>query len=124
MTTYCLHFSPCGSIKSYAMEMADAIDSSYVSFDLTRSDLSIPVLKKDDIIVVAVPVYGGRVPKVFAERLSRRKGCCNKAISAVVYDNRAYDDALLELNDILLPMEMIPVASGAFLARHVLHPFL
>lgn len=41
----------------------------------------------DDVVVVGVPVYGGRVPAVVADALSHLKGNGAAAIALVVYGN-------------------------------------
>ena len=45
-----------------------------------------------------------------------------KAIVAVIYGNRDYDDALLELADIAVEDGFEVVAAGAFIAQHCIFP--
>ena len=40
------------------------------------------------------------------------------AVCVVVYGNRAYDDALLELKDILTERGCRPIAGAAFIGEH------
>ena len=40
------------------------------------------------------------------------------AVCVVVYGNRAYDDALLELKDILARRGCRPIAGAAFIGEH------
>ena len=58
-------------------------------------DFSRISLDKEDICIVAVPSFGGRVPAIAAERLERIRANGAMAILVVVYGNRAYDDTLL-----------------------------
>ena len=44
------------------------------------------------------------------------------AITLVTYGNRAYEDALLELNDVVLARGAIPVASAAVVTQHSMVP--
>ncbi|NMD38292.1 MAG: 4Fe-4S binding protein [Christensenellaceae bacterium] len=74
--------------------------------------------KTEDITVFAVPVYGGRVPKPAMETIKNIKGNYTPAILVAVYGNRAYDDALLELKNILVENGFVPIAAGAFVAKH------
>lgn len=53
-------------------------------------DFSRISLEKEDICVVAVPSFGGRVPAIAAERLERIRANGAMAILVVVYGNRAY----------------------------------
>ena len=45
-----------------------------------------------------------------------------KAVTLAVYGNRAYEDALLEMNDILTENGFTVIASGAFVAQHSMAP--
>lgn len=120
---YCLHFSPCGSTKDYANKVAGAISQDFVEIDLTRTS-EFSDLSEEDILVVAAPVYGGRIPGPLAEKLKQLKGNKARAVTMVVYGNRAYDDALLELNNLLSESGFNLLASAAFVARHVFHPMV
>lgn len=51
--------------------------------------------------MVAAPVFGGRIPSIVAEKLNELEGHGKKAVTLVVYGNRAYEDALLELNNVV-----------------------
>lgn len=52
-------------------------------------------------MIAAVPVYAGRVPNVLLKYLNSMQGYGAKAVPLVLYGNRDYDDALVELTDIL-----------------------
>ena len=54
----------------------------------------------------------------FLERLARFTGSYTKAITIAVYGNRAYEDALLELNDTVERRGFQSIASAALLAEH------
>ncbi|MDE6296218.1 MAG: 4Fe-4S binding protein, partial [Muribaculaceae bacterium] len=67
-------------------------------------------------------VYGGRLPEkvVSTVRLLRGKGA--SVIAIVVYGNRDYDDALLELIDILKKRNFNIIGAGAFIGQHSIFP--
>lgn len=85
-------------------------------------DVEMPELSADDVVVVGAPVYGGRLPEQVADALKRIKGNGTTAISVVVYGNRDYDDALLELTDILHDVGCRIVGAGAFIGQHSIFP--
>ena len=58
------------------------------------------------------------MPAVALKRLSQIKGTQQPAVAVVVYGNRAYDDALLELKESLEANSFCPLAAGAFIAEH------
>lgn len=72
----------------------------------------------NDILLIGVPVYAGRVPNILLKYLNEIKGNNTLAIPVVVYGNRHYDDALIELNDILIDNGFRVIAGGAFIGEH------
>lgn len=50
------------------------------------------------------------------------KGSNTLAIIAAVYGNRHYDDALLQMKDILTERGFCVIAAGAFIAEHSVFP--
>lgn len=75
-------------------------------------------IDRDSIIVAAVPVFGGRVPQIAVKRMMKLNANGCRAAAVVVYGNRAYDDALLELKDTLNAIGCRVIAGGAFVAEH------
>ena len=90
-------------------------------------DLSDPFLKevafgKNERVIVACPVYGGRIPGLVVERIQKVSFDSTLGVTVVTYGNRAYEDALLELNDTILARGAIPVASAAIVTQHSMVP--
>jgi len=73
---------------------------------------------KHELAVLAVPVYYGRVPEAATKYFDSLTGDNTPAVIVVVYGNRAYDDALIELYDIAVRRGFVPVAAGAFIGEH------
>ena len=63
----------------------------YILFILVRQTvqkrLQIQVFDADDVCVIGVPSYGGRVPGIALERMNKFKGNHAKAILVVSYGN-------------------------------------
>lgn len=76
----------------------------------------------DDIVLVGCPVYAGRIPPIVLERMANLKGDVQKAIAVVVYGNRDYDDALLELSEFLNNKGFNTIGAGAFIGQHCIFP--
>jgi ferredoxin len=108
-------FSPTGGCSKIAAAIAGARMS-------TRIDLCSPVspqeLPADAPLLAVLPVYGGRLPAVAVQRLRALQGNGSPAIAVVVYGNRAYDDALLELRNTLADSGFKVIAAAAFVAEH------
>ena len=73
---------------------------------------------RDDIVVFGVPVIAGRVPNVLLDFLDTLKGGGAMAIPVVLYGNRNFDDALIELRNILEDKGFFTVAAAAFIGEH------
>ena len=108
-------FSPTGGCSKIAAAIAGARMS-------TRIDLCAPVspqeIPADAPLLAVLPVYGGRLPAVAVQRLRALQGNGSPAIAVVVYGNRAYDDALLELRNTLADAGFKVIAAAAFVAEH------
>lgn len=111
------HFSPTGGTAKVARSIAQGASASVREVDLS-APISPETEDTDQILLVAVPVFGGRVPAVALERLACLKGQNTPAVAVVVYGNRAYDDALLELKDTLECLGFRVIAAAAFVAEH------
>ncbi len=119
MKTSALYFSPTGTSKAGAEAIAHTLDPQAQSCDLTRFDAPLPgSFGADEVVVFGAPVYSGRLYKGFAERLAQVKGSGTRCILTVTYGNRHYDDALLELSDIVCANGFIPIAAAALVAQH------
>lgn len=116
---YTIYFSPTGRTEKVAKAVSSAWkEVKYI--DISRMDLDYSKIEitNEDTVIFAVPSFGGRVPKVAAERISKIDGNGAKSIAVVVYGNREYDDTLLELKNILEEKEFLIGAMVAAVAEH------
>ena len=117
------YFSPSGTTKKVAQILSSEIDSEVQLYDITLSDsIDTENFSEKDRFLFLMPVYGGRIPKLAKERIQNIKGKGKKAIAVVVYGNRDYDDALLELSDLIKEQGFEIVAAAAFIAQHCIFP--
>ena len=115
MANYCITFSPTGGVNRVADILAGALHSQWVLVDL-MNEVTLETTE-NDVCLVAVPSFGGRVADLAAQRLRGITGRA-KAIAVCVYGNRAYEDTLAELQDILVEQGLRPVAAVAAVAEH------
>lgn len=123
---YIALFSPTGGTRKAAEIIGRAIDPQAVEIDLSKTQAEgLPLeLGHDEVLLAAVPVFGGRVPAIAIERLKGITGHDTPAIPVVVYGNRDYDDALLELKSALESNGFRPVAGIACIAEHsIMHVY-
>ena len=120
-TVSCIFFSPTGTTKTITENIAHGIGAEHVDMtDITQQSEREKAPEKfgNELVILATPVYYGRVPEVVCEYLSELQADQTPVVLVAVYGNRAYDDALKELHDIALASKFIPVAAGAFVAEH------
>lgn len=72
----------------------------------------------DELAVFAAPVYEGRIVPVIKEKFDGIRGGKGLAVVLVAYGNRDYEDALIELRDIVEEKGFTVVAAAAFVAEH------
>lgn len=113
-------FSPTGGTRQIVTTIAQSLgDIENTIFDLTlKSNPEVIVFKPTELAIFGVPVYSGRVPKEAADRLAQIKGNQTPAVVVAVYGNRAFDDTLLELRDIVEKQGFTVVAGATFIGEH------
>ena len=117
-------FSATGTTKQIVRLIADRFAAeSVMKHDITKSNLSEDIhIGSNDLLIVGMPVYAGRIPAITVDALTKFKGNKTPAVIACVYGNRDYDDALLELKDTLQANDFIIISAGAFIAQHSIFP--
>lgn len=91
---------------------------------LNRHESASRTFQPDEVAIVAAPVFFGRIPEIVSQKLHEIKGTGTPAVAMVVYGNRDYEDALLELTDILTAVGFVVFGVGAFIARHSIFPLI
>ncbi len=120
-TVKLVYFSPTKTTQKILEWIAEGVEVNSVE----RLDLTPPEAKRgalvqtnDELVLLGVPVYEGRVVPEAIPRLRRLKADKTPAVIVVLYGNREYEDALLELNDLARELGFSPVAGGAFIGEH------
>lgn len=120
MKVFDIVFSPTGGTEKVSGYIANALDGETVAVDLADSGLGFRTvaMTKEDVAVIAVPSYGGRVPAVAVERLGMVRGNDARAVLVCVYGNRAYEDTLVELEDAAKGAGFRVIAAVSAIAEH------
>lgn len=120
MNIYEITFSPTGGTKKVADCLATELSREIKCIDLSNGneDFHKFSLKNEDTAIVAVPSYSGRVPSTAAERIAKIQGNGAKAVIVCVYGNRAYEDTLVELQDIVQQAGFSVISAIAAIAEH------
>lgn len=120
---FSVYFSATYTTRKITREITAQFDGTVREYDIT-ADIPDSTITLDtaDTLIVGMPVYAGRIPAPAAETLKRFKGNNTPAVITVVYGNREYDDALLELKDIVESNGFKVVSAAAFIAQHSIFP--
>lgn len=118
-TVHLIYFSPTHTSRTVGRAIAEGTGfSQIIETDLTYNMPLDPVVVEQALCVVVVPVYGGRVAETAMQRLGRVSGRECPVVPVVVYGNRDYEDALIELIDWTVEHGFVPVAGAAFVGEH------
>lgn len=116
-------FSATGTTKKIVSEIGSHFSSAARQRDILREPLTaLETVDGETLAVIGVPVYYGRIPALCVDMLGKLKGMKTPAIAVVVYGNRDYDDALLELTELLTANGFLVFGAGAFVAQHSIFP--
>ncbi|NLB17716.1 MAG: ferredoxin, partial [Syntrophomonadaceae bacterium] len=122
-----MYFSATDTTKKIVIRMAGKIIEIIDKPGMTGREInfSFPEVRREsvsftseDVVIIGVPVYAGRVPNVLTKYLNTITGNGSLAVAVVVYGNRDYDDALIELKDILDANGFTVIAAAAFVGEH------
>ena len=120
MSVFEMVFSPTGGTRKVSGFVSEALDGDVATIDLTDSgfDFRSVSMAEDDVAVISVPAYAGRVPAVAVDRLSAVRGNGARAVLVCVYGSRAFEDTLVELEDVAKRAGFRVVAALAAIAEH------
>ncbi len=122
MKTNIIYFSPTGTTATITNEIANGLGGEKTEYNITlpqkREEHKNLVFNENELVIIGIPVYAGRIPAFLEDYLSSYKGNNTPVVLTVVYGNRDYDDALLELKTIMEAGGFKSIAAGAFIGEH------
>lgn len=124
MTIHNITFSPTGGTRRVGELLCNEFGGECVTTELCTKEenLKLPGIHTDDLTVISMPVYAGRVPAMAVERLKGIEANGARCVIIAVYGNRAYEDALVEMQDVATGMGFRVVAAIAAIAEHSICP--
>jgi len=113
-------FSPTGGTAKAAELISGRWSKNVDTVDLCdqKFDPACCSIGSDDLVLIAMPSYGGRIPALAAERLGKIRGNGAACVLLCVYGNRAYEDTLVEMQDIAEGDGFRVIAAVAAVAEH------
>lgn len=114
-----IYYSPTGTSRKIARAIGDGLKVNSLSeSDITKNNNNIEKFPDDSLTVFVSPVYGGRIPSIFFERLGLLNANGAMCVIVAVYGNRHYDDALLELKNEMMKRGFRVAAAASFIGEH------
>lgn len=118
-----IFFSATGTTKTVVDAISKELPGPKNVHNLLLRPLDQPLhLPPTSLALVAMPVYAGRIPQYAMQSLAKVTGQKTPVIAVVVYGNRHYDDALLELKITLEGNGFTVLGAAAFIAQHSIFP--
>ncbi|NLA85889.1 MAG: flavodoxin family protein, partial [Clostridiales bacterium] len=121
---WAVYFSATGTTQKVVEAVADTI-AAEIGAEVGSIDFTLPgaragalAFNADELVVFGTPVVAGRVPNVLLKYLDTISGGGALAVPVVLFGNRDYDDALVELRDILERGGLHTIAAAAFVGEH------
>lgn len=119
-----VYFSATDTTKRVACRLAAQL-AARLQLPCSEVEFTLPAARQqplrfgqDEIVVLGTPVYAGRVPNVLLPFLKTMQGTGAIGIPVVVYGNRHFDNALMELRDLMENAGIRTVAAAAFIGEH------
>lgn len=118
---YCAYFSPGSTTKKIVTGIARSFkdypieEINLTDYDVRQRNYS---FKENELLIIGVPAYAGRVPAPVVEAVSRFHAEKTPVVLVASYGNRAVDDTLMELKNITTAQGFIPAAAATFIGQH------
>ncbi len=100
-----------------ALESRRHIEKLSLDFSLPKDREEPLSFNEKDLVIFGMPVVAGRLPNLIIKELTIECGK-TKVFPVVLYGNRDFQDALVELKDILLKADGVPIGGAAFIGEH------
>ena len=119
MTLHNVYFSGKGTTKACAQSIKNAMGLNSKPYPWAKTPpRGVIDILAEDVLLLSMPVYGGFIPRICLPWVEQLQGHGTPAIINAVYGNRHYDNALLQMKDLLEARGFRVIAAGAFLAEH------
>ena len=118
-------FSATGTTQKVVTSLSKAVaeglgaDWQEYSFNLLPAREKELNFGPEDLVVLGVPVYAGRVPNLIMPYIKDKIHANGAlAVPVVLYGNRNFDDGLIELRNLMRDNGFVPVSAAAIVGEH------
>jgi len=119
MNTDIIYFSATGTTKAVVTAISKGLNGN-VHF----TDITLPEKRKNvttingDLIIIAIPVYGERIPHFLFDYMKQIKGDGALLAAVSVYGNMGFGISLEQFKDFAKTNNFRLIAAGAFIGQH------
>ncbi len=120
-----LFFSPTGTTKktlrSFGQKLSETLDAGSVQeldFTPKKNREKVYRFSEDDLVIMGIPVYAGRLPNVLKDFLGTIEGGGALGVAITMFGNRSFDDGLVELRGRMTEDGFKVIGAGAFVGEH------
>lgn len=114
-----ISFSPTHTSQRIGEAIIRGLNNPAMAFtNLTLESVEKFEVAQNVLAVITVPVYGGHVAPLALERLKNVTAKGTPAVIVVVYGNRAYEKALIDLDTFVTAQGFKVIAGATFIGEH------
>ena len=124
-TVWAVYFSGTGTTQKVVTALTKSLaeglgaDRQEYCFNLPQAREKELTFGPQDLVVLGVPVYAGRVPNLLLPYVRDSiHGGGALAVPVVLYGNRNFDDGLMELRNVMRDNGFHPVSAAAIVGEH------
>src|SRR5574344_1959783 len=118
--TLLVTFSPTRTSYKIGEAIARGLGNEEIDImDLTLyNDVPSIDILKETLVIFSLPVYGGSIAPLAMQRLSELKSDGALAVTVVLYGNRAFENALTQLDSFVSERGCKVIAAAGFVGEH------
>lgn len=124
-----IYFSGTGNTGRCVAALAEQLGKTLeVPYEMVSIAPQVARLKdftfsEEELAIVAVPTYDGRVPKFLLPFFETKiQGAKTPAIALCTYGNQDFGNTLIEMRELLASKDFVTISAGAIVSQHVLAP--
>lgn len=118
-TAHLVYFSPTGTTRKIVAQIAKGLAAQLtVHYDQTLPGAPLTTTLSAGVAIIGIPVYAGRVPELCLQRFASISAQGLPCILVALYGNREFEDALVELRDVVAKQGFQVLAAAAFIGEH------
>ena len=119
MKTEIIYFSATGTTKAVVTAIAKGLIGNVHFIDITQPEKRTNVTPiNGDLIIIAIPVYGERIPRFLLDYIKQIKGNGTLLAAVSIYGNMGFGISLEQFKNFAKTNNFKLIAAGIFIGQH------